>query len=146
MGLINFFWRGVPAYFWVGAIYAAVALGFQTGTGGDSLALEARLATPFTQIPLLTGAPFHVSLNTVFIALGFVSIWVEVVRATRINDRGGNDIFSLLTTLAAILAFVGLPDFGTTAFLVVPLAGFGDLLLDRLVGQAVARRDFARID
>ena len=147
MGVLNFLWRGVPAYFWVAVVYAAVTLGFQFGNAGAGIdAFEQHLASPFARINTLSGAPFLISLNTVFLAIGFVAVWIEVIRSTRLRDRGGNDLMSLLVTVAAIVIFIGVPGFGTTAFAVVPLAGFGDLLLDRLVGQAVARRDFGRID
>ncbi|MEL6284543.1 MAG: hypothetical protein AAFQ73_17595, partial [Pseudomonadota bacterium] len=62
------------------------------------------------------------------------------MRATKARDFSGNDWMSLIVTVGALLLFVGVGWFGTTAFMIVPLVGIGDLLLDRYVGQAVARR------
>jgi len=142
MELFRFFWRGLPAYVWVGLAYAIVVAGAPT-TGSNIVALERYLAEPLFSIPLLNNGIFVVSFNAIFIAAAFVAVWIEVVRATSIRNRAGNDWMSLVATFAAILIFAGAESFGTMAFMVVPLAGFGDLLLDRLVGQAVARRDFA---
>lgn len=142
MGLIQFFWRGLPAYVWVGVAYAVVIVGAPV-SGSNTLALERYLASPLFNIPLLNSGSFTVSFNAIFITAAFVAVWIEVIRATSIRNRAGNDWLSLVATFVAILVFVGAKPFGTMAFMVVPLAGFGDLLLDRLVGQAVARRDFA---
>jgi len=142
MELVRFFWRGLPAYVWVGIAYAVVIAGAPI-SASNSVALERYLAEPLFSIPLLNNGIFVVSFNAIFIAAAFIAIWIEVVRATSIRNRAGNDWMSLVATFAAILIFAGAESFGTMAFMVVPLAGFGDLLLDRLVGQAVARRDFA---
>lgn len=142
MGLVQFFWRGLPAYVWVGLAYAVVVIGSPV-QGSNIVALERYLASPLFTVPLLNSGTLIVSFNVIFVIAAFVAVWVEVIRATSVKDRAGNDWLSLVSTFIAILVFVGATPFGTMAFLVVPLAGFGDLLLDRLVGQAVARRDFA---
>lgn len=142
MGLVQFFWRGLPAYVWVGLAYAIVVIGSPV-SGSNILALERYLASALFTIPLLNSGTLIVSFNVIFVVAAFVAVWVEVIRATSVKDRAGNDWLSLVSTFIAILVFVGATPFGTMAFMVVPLAGFGDLLLDRLVGQAVARRDFA---
>lgn len=142
MGLVQFFWRGLPAYVWVGIAYAVVVAGARVPSG-DIVALERYLAAPLFTIPLLNSGTLIVNFNVIFVTAAFVAVWVEVIRATSVRDRAGNDWLSLVATFVAILVFAGAAPFGTMAFMVVPLAGFGDLLLDRLVGQAVARRDFA---
>lgn len=142
MNGITLIWRGVPAYAWVGVAYALTVLSAPRGaTSGP--ALEAWLDAPLARLPLLGSGALPVSLTTLFVVAGFAAAWVEVIRATRLRDRGGNDGLSIVATIAAVLVFVGAAPFATVAFLVVPLAGLGDLLLDRLVGQAVARRDLA---
>lgn len=142
MGFFQLMWRGMPAYVWVGVAYAVVITGAPTqGTG--IIALERYLAEPLFTLPLLNSGSFIVTFNTIFIVAAFVAVWIEVIRATSLRNRAGNDWLSLVATFIAILVFAGAEPFGTMAFMVVPLAGFGDLLLDRLVGQAVARRDFA---
>ena len=142
MGLFQFLWRGLPAYVWVGVFYAIVVAGAPV-SASNLPRLELYLASELTRIPLLNDGSFSVSFNALFIIGAFVSVWIEVIRATNIRNRAGNDWLSLVATFVAILIFVGATPFGTLGFMVVPLAGFGDLLLDRLVGQAVARRDFA---
>ncbi len=142
MEIIRFFWRGLPAYVWVGVGYAIVIAGAPTHDGNVP-ALERYLAAPLFPLPLLNNGSFIVSWNAIFIFSAFISLWVEVVRATSLRNRAGNDWMSLVATFSTILIFAGSESFGTLAFMVVPLVGFGDLLLDRLVGQAVAKRDFA---
>lgn len=142
MALVQFFWRGLPAYVWVGLAYAIVVIG-APDTASNTVALERYLAEPLFTLPLLNDGRLIVSFNAIFIIAAFFAVWVEVIRATAIRDRANNDWLSLVATFVAILVFVGAEPFGTMAFMVVPLAGFGDLLLDRLVGQAVARRDFS---
>ena len=104
--------------------------------------VEAALSCQLVGLPLFSGNTFKIDWNVLFILLGFVSAWIEVVRATNIRDTARNDIWSLIVTLICVVLFVGVSAYGTTAFMIVALVGFGDVLLDRIVGQAVARRDF----
>lgn len=104
--------------------------------------VESALRCPIVTIPLFSAAEFTINWTVVFILLGFISAWIEVVRATNIRDTARNDTWSLVVTIIAFVLFVGVSSFGTTAFMIVAVVGFGDVLLDRYVGQAVARRDF----
>lgn len=146
--------RGIPAYFWLGVLYA-LFVGYVAMLGGapDPVGspgveaplyeqVEAALVEPIFTIPLISGNGFAVTWIVLFVVLGFLSAWVEVVRATHIRATARNDTWSLIVTLIAFVLFVGVPSFGTTGFLIVAVVGFGDVLLDRYVGQAVARRDF----
>jgi hypothetical protein len=146
-----FFSRSIPAYFWLGLAYAifvaVMALGGSSGdaTGGEPMLyqrVETALDGSIFRLPLPSGNEFHVTGTLIFIVVGFLCAWVEVVRATQIRLTGRNDTWSLIVTLIAALLFFAFSPFGTTAFLIVFLVGFGDVLLDRIVGQAVARRDF----
>ena len=159
------FSRGIPAYFWLGVLYA-IFVGYVAALGGEAptdlltaapegdakgcavnadqlyCQVEAELTREIFPLPLFSGAVFSVTPTVVFIVLGFLSAWVEVTRATNIRSTARNDTWSLIITLIAFVLFVGVSVFGTTAFLIVAVVGFGDVLLDRYVGQAVARRDF----
>ena len=99
------------------------------------------MRTPLVTVTLFSGVPFPISWTTIFIIAGFVSAWIEALRATNVRISG-NDFMSLLVTIVSLVLFVGVPWFSTTAFMIVPLVGIGDLILDRYIGQAVARRDF----
>lgn len=175
MGVMRFlFSRSIPAYFWLGlayAVFVGVIYTTDLATGGpetpvgaveetvgeviaaasgeDTQALNRRvddaLNAELMTLPLVSGADFIVTGTTIFIVLGFFCAWIEVVRATNIRDTAGNDTWSLIMTLISFVLFVGVAPFGTTAFLIVAIVGFGDVLLDRFVGQAVARRDFGGI-
>ncbi|MEL6279335.1 MAG: hypothetical protein AAF661_00995 [Pseudomonadota bacterium] len=151
------FGKGVPAYLWI-AIFYIVYVGviaapevFGDIVGSEDAAadtttitekVEQVLSEQLFAITLFSGQAFAVTWTTIFIILGFLASWIEVMRATKARDFSGNDWMSLIVTVGALLLFVGVGWFGTTAFMIVPLVGIGDLLLDRYVGQAVARRDF----
>ncbi len=107
--------------------------------------VERALSCEIVTIPLFSSAEFTIDWTVIFIILGFASAWIEVVRATNIRDTARNDTWSLVVTIVAFVLFVGVSAFGTTAFMIVAVVGFGDVLLDRYVGQAVARRDFGGI-
>lgn len=103
-------------------------------------AIEAAMQRSIS-IPFLSGVSFDISWTTLFIIGGFMCAWVEAIRATN-SQVSGNDFMSLIVTIASLILFIGVPWFSTTAFMIVPLVGIGDLFLDRYIGQAVARRDF----
>lgn len=111
------------------------------GSTHPGVKLDCLLASPIATLPLFAGVGLALTGNIAFIILGFMAQWSEAIRATRLDDRR-NDLFSILLAFGALLLFVGIDYFQTTAFLVVVLVGFGDVLLDRIIGQAVARRDF----
>lgn len=149
------FSRGIPAYFWLGVVYALFVAYVAMLGGGEAdpvgapgvvaplhEQVEVALTEPLLSIPLIRGNEFAITWIVLFIIFGFLSAWVEVVRATNIRSTARNDTWSLIVTLIAFVLFAGVPSFGTTAFLIVAIVGFGDVLLDRYVGQAVARRDF----
>lgn len=151
------FSRSIPAYFWLAVAYVVFVIvvkftmGAETDPGLDptidegqrlSELVETALQKEVFPIPLFTGQLFQVTWMMVFVTLGFISAWVEVLRALQIRNTGRNDTWSVIVTLAAFMLFVGFSAFGTSAFLIVALVGFGDVILDRQVGQAVARRDF----
>ncbi|WP_018634123.1 hypothetical protein [Neomegalonema perideroedes] len=137
--------RGVPAYVWAGLIYVAALFGAghlfgQPANLGQTL--DQFFQTEIFPIPLLNDGSFAFSWLTFFVIAGFVSVGVETMRATRgVEDRSGNDWMSLFFTLAATVLFAAVPQFQTTAFLTVVLAGICDMLLDRYVGQKTARRE-----
>ncbi|MEL6980243.1 MAG: hypothetical protein AAGM38_16410 [Pseudomonadota bacterium] len=149
------FSRGIPAYFWLGVLYAIfVAYVATLAPSADPVAAPSAAELPLYQmverelnegifsIPLFSGNEFAITATVVFIVLGFLCAWIEVVRATHIRATARNDTWSLIVTIVAFLLFVGVSVFGTTAFMIIAIVGFGDVLLDRYVGQAVARRDF----
>ena len=158
------FSRTIPAYFWLAVGYslfvAVVTLLPQGDVSADGvsaallaqdcvltdqplyLRIETALDCRVVTLPLFSGNAYTIDWMTLFIVAGFVCAWIEVVRATNIRDTARNDTWSLIVTIISIVLFAGVSVYGTTAFLIVAVVGFGDVLLDRYVGQAVARRDF----
>lgn len=147
MRLLN---RGVPAYlllalFYVGFVIFIAGPGMLQGEAAEgatpiSAQIEQAMGYGFN-VRFPSGVEFPITWTTFFIAGGFLSAWVEALRAA--NARiSGNDFMSLIVTIVSLVLFIVVPWFSTTAFMIVPLVGIGDLILDRYIGQAVARRDF----
>ncbi|MCI4665832.1 MAG: hypothetical protein MRY74_14040 [Neomegalonema sp.] len=162
LGII--FHRSIPFYVWMIVLYTifvtvvammpaaeatadAAKKAASCVIAGEQLyqRVESALSCRIVTIPLFSSASFVINWTIVFILFGFVSAWIEVVRATNVRDTARNDTWSLVVTIIAFILFVGVSVFGTTAFMIVAVVGFGDVLLDRYVGQAVARRDFGGV-
>src|SRR5690606_34127243 len=78
------------------------------------------------------------------ITLGtFIAMGSDTWRATRIRDPTGNDPLSVLTLIGYIAFLLLLPSFMTMTFTFIVVASIIDVILDRVIGQAVARRDTA---
>ncbi len=148
LGLI--FSKSIPAYFWLAVAYTIFVIvvkftmAIDAGLNEEAfrLAIEEALLREVFPIPLFTQRFFPVNWLLLFVTFGFICAWVEVLRALEIRRTGRNDTWSVIVTLGAFILFAGFPAFGTSAFFIVALVGFGDVILDRQVGQAVARRDF----
>lgn len=177
------FGRNIPAYTWVGVLYALVVVWVMvfppaetapapaaapaveasveadapeaaattvaapdaeatSSKGAVAQNVERTLVATLFVLPLMSSDGLPITLSIILTVLCLVAGWIEVIRATSVQSRGGNDVMSLVVTIVALVLFVGAPSFGTSAFLIVVVTGIGDLLLDRIVGQAVARRDF----
>lgn len=141
------FARSVPLHFYLVAAYAIVvaANGLVGGSdGGGDFDWGQRLF----EIPLFGGgegqaAPsITITPLAVIIIFGFVAQWLEAIRATRVSGTARNDIWSLILAVVTLVLFVGVGPFQTFAFFVIVIVAFGDVLLDRIIGQAVAQRDF----
>ncbi|MEO1291363.1 MAG: hypothetical protein AAFV62_00805 [Pseudomonadota bacterium] len=161
---MGWFWRlfgkGIPFYTYIAVFYViyvgVIALPNVWGGGEDRLdadgnpltiaqQVEGVLGETLFNLPLVSGTEFPITWTTIFIVFCLLAHWIETIRATYARDISGNDWMSLVVTLICVILFISVPWFGTTAFLVIMLVGIGDLLLDRIVGQAVARRDFGGI-
>ncbi|MCI4663017.1 MAG: hypothetical protein MRY63_14500 [Neomegalonema sp.] len=124
---------------------AAVVTDAQVQPASVAEQVECVLDASLFKVPLVSGTEFPITWTSLFVIFGFLASWIEVIRATAARDISGNDWMSLVVTLVCLVLFFTVSWFGTTAFMVITLVGIGDLLLDRIVGQAVARRDFGGV-
>ncbi len=146
---MRFFTRSVPLHFFLVAAYAIVvaANGLTGGSDGGDFDWNQRLF----ELPLFgsgegeNAASITITPLAVIIIFGFVAQWLEAIRATRVAGTARNDIWSLILAVITLVLFVGVGPFQTFAFFVIVIVAFGDVLLDRIIGQAVAQRDFGGI-
>jgi hypothetical protein len=128
--------RGLPMTAWVIIVYAILVFGDQLLF--DDLFVERVLFT----IPTLSAARLVVTGGWLIVILAFIALAVESVRATRVRETATNDYLSVLTLIVALILLIAVEQFGTTVFVTVFIAALIDVLQDRIIGQAVARRDW----
>lgn len=139
--------HAIPAYFWLACLYVGVAFSAEyfgaPVADGDSAAqsISAYLDTTLFLIPVVSGDSLAISWTVVFVILGFLCSWIEAFRAMNARGKAYNDVGSILTTIPVIVLLVGFETFQTTAFLVIAVVGFGDVILDRLVHRTGTWRD-----
>lgn len=151
--------NAVPAYFWLICLYLAlIGGGWMSGGGGlgEASGADAAAGAPQTtaemmrgfldatlfSVPVVAGDSLYISWTVLFVVLGFICCWVEAFRAMASRGKAYNDIGSILVTIPAIILLIGFEAFQTTAFLVIALVGFGDVILDRLVHRVGPYREY----
>jgi hypothetical protein len=84
-----------------------------------------------------------VSLGGLFVALGLLLLYVEIVKATRTSTVAVVDhVLSMAVFVAALLEFLLLKGFGTLTFFLITLMTFIDVIAGFTVTIQGARRDF----
>jgi hypothetical protein len=132
--------RGVPATTWVIVLYAILVFGYQfifSSVAGDTF-----VALYLFSIPTLSAASLYIDGGWLVVVLALLALAIESIRATRIRDNTGNDYLSVATLILALILLIAVEQFATMAFAVVFIAALIDVLQDRIIGQAVARRDW----
>ncbi|MGF1475192.1 MAG: hypothetical protein ACFB6S_06460 [Geminicoccaceae bacterium] len=93
-------------------------------------------------IALLSGAVWEVSLGDLLIAVGLVLLYFEIFKATRTSTASIVDhVLSLVVFVVALLEFLVLPAFGTSAFFILLLMTLIDVIAGFTVTISTARRD-----
>lgn len=84
-----------------------------------------------------------VSLGGLFVALGLLLLYVEIVKATRTSTVAVVDhVLSMAVFVVALLEFLLLKGFGTLTFFLITLMTFIDVIAGFTVTIQGARRDF----
>ncbi|MCI4665324.1 MAG: hypothetical protein MRY74_11440 [Neomegalonema sp.] len=148
---MNTFLRTVPLHFYLVIAYTLLVLPGFASVGWE---LIKDWNAPLFELPLYgekvvdgktIKAGIPISLTAVIVIFAFVAQWLEAIRATRVSGTSRNDIWSLILAVLTVILFVGVAQYQTFAFFVIVIVAFGDVLLDRIIGQAVAQRDFGGI-
>ena len=116
-------------------------LAFGGGMAGKDAATL--LTQPFP-ITMPSGDVWSLTGTDVFVTATFCLLFVEILKATR-TGRGEilNHAFSTLTFLAALVEFLLLKGFTTSAFFLLVAMCLFDVLAGYTISIVSARRDFA---
>jgi hypothetical protein len=127
-----------PLLFFALGLYNLLAFGGSLAGAADTAAL---LNENFGQ-HLPSGEVWHFSYSDIFIAFSLCLLFAEMVKATR-SGRGEilNHAFSTLTFVAALVEFLLLKGFGTTAFFLLTAMCLFDVVAGYTISVVAARRD-----
>ena len=141
---MNFLFRVVPLHFYLVIAYAIIVGVGSLGIGDETFSWgDKAFALPlFGENAQGEPAEVVVTWSGIVVMLAFVAQWLEAIRATAVAGTSRNDVWSLILAVISVVLFVGVPQFQTFTFFVIVIVAFGDVLLDRIIGQAVAQRDF----
>ena len=142
----RFLIRGVPATTWVIVLYAILVYGylliFSEEPTVPLLPRDTFVDLHLFNIPTLSDQSLAVSGGWLMVVLALLALAIESIRATRIRDNTGNDYMSVATLIVALILLIAVPQFSNMVFAVIFIACLIDVLQDRVIGQAVARRDW----
>lgn len=119
-------------------LYNAVAFGGILTGHPD---IQAMLANGFT-LPVFSGDAWRVTYGDLLVALSLALLFVETIRSAHSNPRIMlNHALSLLTFIGALVEFIVLKGFGTSAFFFVMAMCLFDVVAGYSISIVAARRD-----
>jgi hypothetical protein len=127
------FIRALPLIAVVMVVYSALAVDPNFSAGSD-----------FVNWVLPSGAEFFLTFGDIFVILGLVALFFEVIKSARLGAGTIVDhMLSTVTFIAALIVFLLVPAFGTPAFLMLTLMALVDVVAGYTVSIFSARRDFS---
>lgn len=95
-------------------------------------------------IPLPSGAKWQLNPSDIFILVGVITLYIEIIKSTRtgtatIIEHG----LSMLVFLAFLMYFLFVESAGTSALLAVTMMSLLDVIAGFTITVASARRDFS---
>ncbi len=95
-------------------------------------------------LPLPSGAEWNLTGSDIFIMLGIITLFIEIVKSVR---TGTGTILehalSLVVFIVFLVLFLLVESAGTSAFLIVSLMSLLDVIAGFTITVATARRDYA---
>jgi hypothetical protein len=92
---------------------------------------------------LPSGADFFLTLGDLFVILGLVALFFEVIKSARLGPGTIVDhMLSTATFIVALVVFLLVQAFGTSAFFMLTLMALVDVVAGYTVSIFSARRDF----
>ena len=139
----RFLLRGVPATAWIVVLYAILVFGYQLIFSDQTLdPSDTFINLHLFNIPTLSTKSLMITGGWLLVVLALTALAIESIRATRIRDNTGNDYMSVATLIVTLVLLIAVEQFSEMVFAVIFIAALIDVLQDRIIGQAVARRDY----
>ena len=130
------FIRAIPLLAVIMVIYSATAVDPNFSAG-----------SAFMDWVLPSGAELFLTFGDIFVILGLVALFFEVIKSARLGPGAVVDhMLSTATFIAALVAFLLVQAFGTPAFLMLTIMALVDVVGGYTVSIFAARRDFSMSD
>ena len=95
-------------------------------------------------VPVFSGDLWKISLGDGLVTLALMLLFVETVKATRTSHREiVNHALSLLTFVGAVVEFIVLKGFGTSAFFLITAMCLFDVVAGYTISIIAAKRDLS---
>lgn len=123
----------IPLIAVVMVIYTAFALDSTFSAG-----------SAFMDAVLPSEAELFLTFGDIFVMLGLVALFFEIIKSARLGP--GTVVDHMLSTtvfVAALIAFILVPAFGTSAFLLLTVIALIDVVAGYTVSIFSARRDYS---
>jgi hypothetical protein len=126
------FYRQVPLIGVLAVVYLIVASVWGSVLGRNL----------FTELALPSGAQWSFSVDHLFLLLGLVLLYLEILKSTR-TGRGQiiEHIVSMLVFIGCLLLFLLVRQTGNTTFLLITVMSATDVIAGFTVSIVAARRD-----
>ena len=124
----------VPLIAVVMVVYTALAIDPEQFSAGSA----------FMDWVLPSGAEFFLTFGDLFVILGLVALFFEVIKAARLGP--GTIVDHMLSTavfIIGLIVFLLVPAFGTSAFLLLVIMALIDVVAGYTLSIFAARRDFS---
>jgi hypothetical protein len=123
----------IPLIAVVMVIYTALAINPDFSAG-----------SAFTDTMLPSGAELFLTFGDIFVILGLVALFIEIIKAARVAR--GTVVDHMLSTavfIVALIVFLLVPPFGTPAFFFLAIMSLIDVVAGYTVSIFSARRDLS---
>lgn len=99
-------------------------------------------ATGLFSVTLMSGAKWSPTLGDLFVIVGTVLLFAEIIKATRSSIISSvENSLSMLVFIIYLVLFIVMPSAGTSTFLILMLMSLLDSLGGFIVNSIAARRD-----
>ncbi len=116
------------------------------GGGGEDAAISPALASldsSLIRMPMISGVRWEFSVGDGVLFLGFVMLFIEVIKATSTRSTAiMNHAASMFVLMFCVFEFLLFKSFATSEFFMLTMMCFLDVLAGAMVTIVSARRDF----